>query len=139
MFVSAAHSRKAAARTATTTRPQRTDLARAGRALYNSPALPLAPFLSVALDSDVEGKMKHRLIRKFAFIALACVFAVTAQTVADGQGRGRGGGGGHGGGRGVGISGGSPGVDRGLGTASERSNGRSDSGLRRASDNSGGR
>jgi hypothetical protein len=86
--------------------------------------------------------MRNRWIRNFAFIALACAFALTAQTVANGQGRGRGGGGGHGGGRGGEISGGphgGGGVDRGLGTASERSNGRSDSGLRRASENSGGR
>jgi len=83
--------------------------------------------------------MRNRLIQKFAFIALACVFALTAQTVANAQGRGRGGGGGRGGGISGGPRGGSPGVDRGLGTASERSNGRSDSGLRRASDNSGGR
>jgi hypothetical protein len=87
--------------------------------------------------------MRNRRVLKFAGIALACMLAVGAQMTADAQGRGRGGGGGMGGGRGGGMSGmphgGSPGVDRGLGTASERSKGRSDRGLGRASENSGGR
>lgn len=63
-------------------------------------------------------------------------------TVAVGQGRGRGGGNSGGNGGGVGRGGGPPsgiGVDRGLGNASERSNGRSDDGLGTASDRSNGR
>ena len=52
------------------------------------------------------------------------------------QGRGRGGGGGRGSGGGSGNAGGRPagvGVDRGIGNASIRSDGRSDKGLRRLS------
>jgi hypothetical protein len=59
-------------------------------------------------------------------------------SIAFAQGRG----GGNGGGRPTGVGGGPPagvGVDRGLGTASTRSDGRSDMGLGRASTNSNGR
>lgn len=58
------------------------------------------------------------------------------------QGRGRGGGGGRGSGGGSGNAGGRPagvGVDRGIGNASIRSDGRSDKGLGNASTKSGGR
>lgn len=79
-----------------------------------------------------------------ASVALACFFILGAQTTAFAQGRGRGGGG-SGRPAGVGNPGmggrpsGSPGVERGLGTASERSGGRSDRGLGRASERSDGR
>ena len=80
---------------------------------------------------------------KLVGIALACLFILGIQTIASAQGRGRGGGGGGGGGRPAGVGGGmssrSPGVDRGLGTASDRSGGRSDRGLGTASNKSGGR
>ncbi|MFN2454232.1 MAG: hypothetical protein ABR577_08430 [Pyrinomonadaceae bacterium] len=91
--------------------------------------------------------------KRFNFLAggaLACllVFGMHTTTVsAQGRGGGHGGGGGAGRGGGMGNSGmgGSPsnpgigGVDRGIGTASDRSGGRSDAGRGRASDNSDGR
>ena len=90
--------------------------------------------------------MRTMWLKKFAGIALACLFIAGTQTIAAAQGRGRGGGGGgggNGGGRPAGVGGGpasgSMGVDRGLGTASDRSRGRSDRGLATASDRSNGR
>lgn len=71
-----------------------------------------------------------------AFFAAALLLCVAADTY--GQGRGRGGGGG----RPAGVGGGPPagtGVDRGIGNASARSNGRSDTGLGTASTRSNGR
>jgi hypothetical protein len=89
----------------------------------------------------MEGKMRNTWQAKFAGIALVCLLILGIQTIASAQGRGRGGGGG--GGRPAGVGGGmssrSPGVDRGLGTASDRSRGRSDRGLETASGKSGGR
>jgi hypothetical protein len=77
---------------------------------------------------------------KLFFAALLCVVALSLTTSAFGQGKGHGGGRGSGGGSS--NAGGPPagvGVDRGLGNASDRSNGRSDDGLRTASDRSNGR
>src|SRR5258705_1435874 len=77
---------------------------------------------------------------KFLFAALLCFVALSLTTAAYGQGKG--GGGGRGSGSGAGNGGGPPagvGVDRGLGNASDRSNGRSDNGLGNASDRSNGR
>lgn len=86
---------------------------------------------------------------KFSGLLLAICISLLVlgmATSAFGQGRGRGGGAGggrgSGGGAGVGNPGGPPagvGVDRGLGTASERSGGRSDRGHETASEKSGGR
>jgi hypothetical protein len=73
--------------------------------------------------------------------ALLCLLAFGMSTSVAAQGRG-GGGGGRGGSGGGGMGGGRPtgvGVDRGIGTASERSGGRSDAGRSRASENSNGR
>ena len=84
--------------------------------------------------------MQNNKSGKLIFAALLCVVALGLTTSAFGQGRGRGGG--TGGGRGSGSGGGPPagvGVDRGLGNASDRSNGRSDDGLGTASDRSNGR
>jgi hypothetical protein len=70
------------------------------------------------------------------------MLCLTVSVLGQGRGRGGGGGGGRGSGGGVGNAGGPPsgvGVDRGLGNASERSNGRSDDGLRTASERSNGR
>lgn len=88
--------------------------------------------------------MKTKKLSMLAGGALASllVFGMHASTVSA-QGRG----GGHGGGGGMGNSGmggrpsspGIGGVDRGIGTSSDRSSGRSDTGRGRASDNSGGR
>ena len=82
--------------------------------------------------------MQNNKSGKLFFAVLLCVVALSLTTSAFGQGKGRGGG--TGGGRG---SGGGPpaggGVDRGLGNASDRSNGRSDDGLGTASDRSNGR
>ena len=81
--------------------------------------------------------MNYRL-RKLVYLTLVCLFVVTLASSAFAQGRGRGGGGG----RGSGNAGGPPpgvGVDRGLGNASSRSNGRSDEGLMTASERSRGR
>jgi hypothetical protein len=89
--------------------------------------------------------MSHTRVRSLAGLALACLFVVGAQSLAQAQGRGRGGGGGNpnAGGRGVGNSGvGRPegvGVDRGIGVSSERSGGRADGGRATASERSGGR
>jgi len=82
--------------------------------------------------------MKNYGFGKVFYAAIVCLFVVTLTTSAFAQGRGRGGGGG----RGSGNAGGPPpgvGVDRGLGNASSRSNGRSDDGLTTASERSGGR
>jgi hypothetical protein len=73
----------------------------------------------------------------YALLTTLIVISLTASVFA--QGRGRGGGGA---GPGAGNAGGPPpgaGVDRGLGNASSRSNGRSDDGLGTASDRSNGR
>ncbi|MGH9875867.1 MAG: hypothetical protein ACRD9S_25730 [Pyrinomonadaceae bacterium] len=75
---------------------------------------------------------------RFFFASLLCFVALSLTTAAYGQGRG----GGRGSGGGGGNAGGPPagvGVDRGLGNASDRSNGRSDNGLGTASDRSNGR
>ena len=80
--------------------------------------------------------MRNSLLKIAGFVlAAACVLSLPA--LASAQGRGHGGGGG--GGRGVGGPPAGSGVDRGLGTASDRSNGRSDGGLGTASDRSRGR
>ena len=82
--------------------------------------------------------MKGYALGKMFYAAIVCVFVISLTTSAFAQGRGRGGGGG----RGSGNSGGPPpgaGVDRGLGNASSRSNGRSDEGLMTASERSKGR
>jgi hypothetical protein len=77
----------------------------------------------------------HRLIFKLGLMSII-VLGLALSAFAQGRGRG----GGVGGGRG---SGGGPpagvGVDRGIGNASSRSEGRSDSGLGNASNKSGGR
>ena len=82
--------------------------------------------------------MKSYVSRKMFYAALACVVVACLTTSAFAQGRGRGGGGG----RGSSNAGGPPpgvGVDRGLGNASSRSDGRSDDGLTTASERSKGR
>ena len=82
--------------------------------------------------------MKGYPVGKMFYAAIVCVFVISLTTSASAQGRGKGGGGG----RGSGNSGGPPpgvGVDRGLGNASSRSNGRSDEGLGTASERSKGR
>lgn len=79
-------------------------------------------------------------ILNLAGVALVMVILASSSVFA--QGRGRGGGTGGGRGSGGGVGGGPPagtGVDRGLGNASTRSNGRSDDGLSNASDKSNGR
>jgi hypothetical protein len=81
--------------------------------------------------------MKNRGFGRTFFATLLCLLALSLTTSVFGQGKGRGGGGG-----GAGNAGGPPagvGVDRGLGNASDRSNGRSDSGINTASDRSNGR
>ena len=78
----------------------------------------------------------------FAGLSVLLLLCLAVNGFAQGRGRGGGSGGGRGSGGGAGRSGGPPagvGVDHGLGTASERSSGRSDTGLSRASDKSGGR
>ena len=88
--------------------------------------------------------MRHTLSRKFAGLALACLFVLGADAAASAQGRSGGapgragspgnGAGGPGGGRPSGV-----GVDRGIGTSSDRSDGRADDGRATASENSRGR
>jgi hypothetical protein len=75
-------------------------------------------------------------------IALSLALLVLMVLDINAQGRGGGGNRGGGGGRPAGVGGGPPtgvGVDRGLGTASTRSNGRSDAGMTTASTRSNGR
>jgi len=86
----------------------------------------------------------NKFIQKGTYAVFVSLVILVLATGAFAQGRGKGGGGG--GGRGSGSSsghGGGPpagvGVDRGLGNASERSNGRSDAGLSNASTKSKGR
>ena len=82
--------------------------------------------------------MKKIRFEKMFYAAMVCLFVLSLTATAFGQGRG----GGRGSGGGAGNAGGPPpgvGVDRGLGTASDRSNGRSDDGLGNASDRSNGR
>jgi hypothetical protein len=90
------------------------------------------------------------LTKKVAGIALACLFVFGMQSLAAAQGRGGGGGGGRGGSSGAGGAGrggggggiGRPdgvGVDRGIGTSSDRSRGRADEGRGTASERSRGR
>ena len=84
--------------------------------------------------------MRNRSFGRFFFAVLLCLLALSLTTSVFGQGKGRGGG--VGGGSGAGNAGGPPpgmGVDRGLGNASDRSNGRSDNGINTASDRSNGR
>jgi hypothetical protein len=80
----------------------------------------------------------NRKTGRFLFAALLCFVALSLTTAAYGQGKSgghsSGGGGGQGGGPPAGV-----GVDRGLGNASDHSNGRSDNGLGTASDRSNGR
>ena len=90
--------------------------------------------------------MKAMKFRRIVFAGLSVLLLLCLALNGFAQGRGRGGGSGggrgSGGGAGRGSHGGPPagfGVDRGLGTASEKSSGRSDTGLGRASDKSGGR
>jgi len=82
--------------------------------------------------------MKIKGFTGFSIALLSILLIVGAQMTASAQGRGRGNSGGGGHPMGGGPSG-SPGVDRGLGTASGRSGGRSDDGLGNASGRSGGR
>ena len=83
--------------------------------------------------------MKNRNLVRTFFAAILCVVALSLTSSAFGQGKS---GGGRGQGGGAGNAGGPPpgvGVDRGLGNASDRSNGRSDDGMGTASDRSNGR
>jgi len=81
--------------------------------------------------------MKESQLKTFSQLLLAGLLVLSLTAIAAAQGRGRGG---RGGGPPAGIGPGSGGgVDRGLGNASQRSNGRSDDGLGTASDRSGGR
>jgi len=73
----------------------------------------------------------------FSSLSLALLFVLSAGADLYGQGRGRGGG--SGGGRPSTSPSGGSGVDRGLGTASSRSNGRANDGWNTASDKSNGR
>jgi len=84
------------------------------------------------------------LFRKGTHIGILCLLMLFLATgaFAQGKGGGRGGGGGRGSGGGSSNRGGPPpgvGVDRGLGNASSKSNGRSDEGLSNASTKSKGR
>ena len=85
--------------------------------------------------------MNNQRFPGFIYSLLIFLFVITVTTSVLGQGRGRGGGVGGGGGAGAGRGGPPPGagVDRGLGNASSRSNGRSDDGLSNASGHSNGR
>jgi hypothetical protein len=81
---------------------------------------------------------------KLLYVAMTCLMVFALATAAFGQGKGKGGGagGGRGSGGGNPNAGGPPagvGVDRGLGNASDKSNGRSDNGLSNASERSNGR
>ncbi|MFN2498514.1 MAG: hypothetical protein ABR557_05445 [Pyrinomonadaceae bacterium] len=84
--------------------------------------------------------MKNLRLHGLVYALLTALFVISLTTSVFAQGRGRGGG--VGGGSGAGRAGVPPpgaGVDRGLGNASSRSNGRSDDGLGNASTRSNGR
>jgi len=84
--------------------------------------------------------MKSIRLHGIVYALLTALVVIGLTTAAFGQGRSGGAGGGRG--AGAGNAGGPPpgvGVDRGLGNASSRSNGRSDDGLGNASDRSNGR
>lgn len=85
--------------------------------------------------------MSNGRLGKFIFTTVLCL--LVAGMTASVFGQGRGGGGGRGSGRGGGSHPGGPppgaGVDRGLGNASDRSNGKSDRGIATASEKSRGR
>jgi hypothetical protein len=87
--------------------------------------------------------MNNERLGKIIFTTVLCILVAGMTTSVLGQGRGRGGGGGRGSGGGGGSNAGGPpsgtGVDRGLGNASERSDGRSDKGRATASEKSRGR
>ena len=85
--------------------------------------------------------MSNQRLGKFIFTTVLCVLVAGMTTSVFGQGRGGGGGRGSGGGGGSHAGGPPPGtgVDRGLGNASERSDGRSDRGMATASEKSRGR
>jgi hypothetical protein len=87
--------------------------------------------------------MSSERFGKFVFTTVLCVLIAGLTISVFGQGRGRGGGGGRGSGGGGGTHAGGPppgvGVDRGLGNASDRSDGRSGRGLATASEKSRGR
>jgi len=86
--------------------------------------------------------MKNTRLHRIVYGLLTALFVISLTTSVFAQGRGRGGGVGGGAGSGAGNAGGPPpgvGVDRGLGNASSRSNGRSNDGLGNASDRSNGR
>ena len=80
----------------------------------------------------------HVTLRSSAMFVLACTFLVGMQVILSAQGRGRGAGPPSGN---PGMGGPPPGVgvDRGIGTSSDRSNGRADTGRATASDRSNGR
>ncbi len=84
----------------------------------------------------------REVLKRPTQIVLLCLIILTLAISATGQGKGKGGGGGRGSGGGGGNAGGPPsgvGVDRGLGNASDHSNGRSNEGLNNASTKSNGR
>ena len=86
--------------------------------------------------------MRNRNFGRIVFLTLLCFVALGLTTSVLGQGKSGGAGRGQGSGGGAGNAGGPPsgvGVDRGLGNASDRSNGQSDQGLGTASDRSNGR
>jgi hypothetical protein len=87
----------------------------------------------------LEGKVMHNPLKMIAKLGLVFVLMVGLQVMASAQGRGRG----AGGGPPAGSPGGGPpsgvGVDRGIGTSSDRSAGRADTGRGTASDRSNGR
>jgi hypothetical protein len=88
--------------------------------------------------------MKNGQFGRIFCATFICLLVLGMTTSSFGQGRGRGGGvgGGRGSSSGIGNPGGPPsgvGVDRGLGNASVRSEGRSDRGIATASERSGGR
>ena len=80
----------------------------------------------------------HTKLRKLGMLVLASVFLIGMQVIVSAQGRGRGAAGPPAGSRGGGPPAG-VGVDRGIGTSSDRSNGRADKGRATASDRSNGR
>ena len=83
----------------------------------------------------------HSKVRTLALLVVACVFLIGMQAAVLGQGRGgggRGSGGPPAGNRGMGLPAGI-GVERGISTSSDRSNGRADTGREMASGRSNGR
>ena len=105
--------------------------------LSSFPPLARLVFMTSEIRNG-EGEIMQSNLRNLSMFALICVSLIGMQAIVTAQGRGRGAGGPP-----AGVPSGGPpagvGVDRGIGTSSNRSDGRADAGRSTASDRSNGR